>query len=196
MEARGRIRGGVGSVAGGGEGTVRPCLGVWVCRVWVVGGERSVWGVRLQTAGFPMSRSRGRHVGRGGSRCAGGEEGMWAVGVVGTLLWVVNVVKAQNQTEQEGAPPNADPRGSADICSILSCSLLACGGVRSASFASIVRRLLYDTAQRPRCATIMGNHMSEGDECEWHLDFRTQTDHQCPEAWVCHVHFATARRAG
>ena len=40
---------------------------------------------------------------------------MWAVGVVGTLLWVVNAVKAQNQTEQEGAPPNADPGGSADI---------------------------------------------------------------------------------
>ena len=32
MEACGRIWGGVGSVAGGGEGTVRPCLGVWVCR--------------------------------------------------------------------------------------------------------------------------------------------------------------------
>ena len=47
MEACGRIWGGVGSVAGGGEGTVRPCLGVWVCGVWVVGGERSVWGVRL-----------------------------------------------------------------------------------------------------------------------------------------------------
>ena len=54
-------------------------------------------------------------MGGGGSGCAGGEEGMWAVGVVGTLLWVVNAVKAQNQTEQEGAPPNADPGGSADI---------------------------------------------------------------------------------
>ena len=40
---------------------------------------------------------------------------MWAVGVGGMLLWVVNAVKAQNQTEQEGAPPNADPGGSADI---------------------------------------------------------------------------------
>ena len=36
---------------------------------------------------------------------------MWALGVVGMLLWVVNAVKAQNQTEQEGAPPNADPGG-------------------------------------------------------------------------------------
>ena len=71
----------------------------------MVGGERS---------GFFMFWSRGRHVGGGGSGCAGGEEGMWAVGVVGTLLWVVNAVKAQNQTEQEGAPPNADPGGSAD----------------------------------------------------------------------------------
>ena len=62
-----------------------------------------------------MFCSRGRHVGGGGSGCAGGEEGMWAVGVVGTLLWVVNAVKAQNQTEQEGAPPNADPGGSAHI---------------------------------------------------------------------------------
>ena len=43
-----------------------------------------------------MFWSRGRHVGGGGSGCAGGEEGMWAVGVVGTLLWVVNAVKAQN----------------------------------------------------------------------------------------------------
>ena len=80
----------------------------------MVGGERSVWGVRLQTTKFFMFWSRGRHVGGGGSGCAGGEEGMWAVGVVGTLLWVVNAVKAQNQTEQEGAPPNADPGGSAD----------------------------------------------------------------------------------
>ena len=40
---------------------------------------------------------------------------MWAVGVVGTFLWVVNAVKAQNQAEQEGAPPDADPGGSADI---------------------------------------------------------------------------------
>ena len=45
----------------------------------------------------------------------GCEEGMWAVGVVGTFLWVVNAVKAQNQAEQEGAPPDADPGGSADI---------------------------------------------------------------------------------
>ena len=39
---------------------------------------------------------------------------MWAVGAVGevgTLLWVVNAVKAQNHTKQEGAPPNADPGG-------------------------------------------------------------------------------------
>ena len=44
----------------------------------------------------------------------GEEEGMWvegAVGVVGTLLWAVSAVKAQNQTKQEGAPPNADPAG-------------------------------------------------------------------------------------
>ena len=42
---------------------------------------------------------------------------MWAVGAVGevgTLLWVVNAVKAQNHTKQEGAPPSADPGGSAD----------------------------------------------------------------------------------
>ena len=61
-----------------------------------------------------MFWSRGRQVGGRGGGYAGGEEGMWAVGVVGTLLWVVNAVKAQNQTEQEGAPPNADPGGSAD----------------------------------------------------------------------------------
>ena len=61
-----------------------------------------------------MFWSRGRHVGGGGGGCAGGEEGMWAVGVVGTLLWAVNAVRAQNQTEQEGAPPNAEPGGSAD----------------------------------------------------------------------------------
>ena len=39
---------------------------------------------------------------------------MWAVGAVGevgTLLWVVNAVKAQNHTKQEGAPPSADPGG-------------------------------------------------------------------------------------
>ena len=36
---------------------------------------------------------------------------MWAVGVVGTFLWVVNAVKAQNQAEQEGAPPDAEPGG-------------------------------------------------------------------------------------
>ena len=54
-------------------------------------------------------------MGGGGGGYAGGEEGMWAVGVVGTLLWVVNAVKAQNQTEQEGAPPIADPGGSAEI---------------------------------------------------------------------------------
>ena len=39
---------------------------------------------------------------------------MWAVGAVsevGTLLWVANSVKAQNQTKQEGAPPSADPGG-------------------------------------------------------------------------------------
>ena len=29
-------------------------------------------------------------MGGGGGGCAGGEEGMWAVGVVGTLLFVVN----------------------------------------------------------------------------------------------------------
>ena len=43
---------------------------------------------------------------------------MWAVGAVGevgTLLWVVNAVKAQNHTKQEGAPPSADPGGSADM---------------------------------------------------------------------------------
>ena len=40
-----------------------------------------------------------------------GKEGMWSVGVVGTLLWAVSAVKAQNQTKQEGAPPNADPGG-------------------------------------------------------------------------------------
>ena len=37
---------------------------------------------------------------------------MWAVGAVGevgTLLWVVNAVKAQNDTKQEGAPPSTDP---------------------------------------------------------------------------------------
>ena len=45
----------------------------------------------------------------------GGEEGM---GAVGTLLWAVSAVKAQNQTTQEGAPPNADPGGSADMCSL------------------------------------------------------------------------------
>ena len=41
----------------------------------------------------------------------GGEEGMWAVGAVGvgTLLWAVSAVKAQNQTKQEGAPLSADP---------------------------------------------------------------------------------------
>ena len=57
-------------------------------------------------------------MGGGGGGCAGGEEGMWAVGVVGTLLWVVNAVKAQNQTQQEGAPPNADPGGSADTSTV------------------------------------------------------------------------------
>ena len=57
----------------------------------------------------------------------GCEEGMWAVGVVGTFLWVVNAVKAQNQAEQEGAPPDADPGGSADphiIC--IRCSCRSC----------------------------------------------------------------------
>ena len=37
---------------------------------------------------------------------------MWAVGAVGevgTLLCVVNAVKAQNHTKQEGAPPSFDP---------------------------------------------------------------------------------------
>ena len=46
-----------------------------------------------------------------GSIWGGCEEGMWAVGVVGTFLWVVNAVKAQNQAEQEGAPPDAEPGG-------------------------------------------------------------------------------------
>ena len=50
---------------------------------------------------------------------------MWAVGAVGevgTLLWVVNAVKAQNHTKHEGAPPSADPGGSADIpLSVASC---------------------------------------------------------------------------
>ena len=39
---------------------------------------------------------------------------MWAVGAVGevgTLLWVVNAVKAQNLTKQEGVPPSADLGG-------------------------------------------------------------------------------------
>ena len=31
--------------------------------------------------------------------------------MVGTFLWVVNAVKAQNQAEQEGAPPDAEPGG-------------------------------------------------------------------------------------
>ena len=50
-----------------------------------------------------------------GSMWGGCEEGMRAVGVVGTFVWVVNAVKAQNQAEQEGAPPDADPGGSADM---------------------------------------------------------------------------------
>ena len=59
------------------------------------------------------------------SLSAGGEKDMYAdgavgvleerkvgaVGEVGTLLWVVNAVKAQNHTKQEGAPPSADPGG-------------------------------------------------------------------------------------
>ena len=78
----------------------------------MVGGERSVWGETInhwilyvleqRKASGRWGRwvcwRRGRHVGGG---CGG--------------LWVVNAVKAQNQTEQEGAPPNADPGGSADI---------------------------------------------------------------------------------
>ena len=61
-----------------------------------------------------LLEERGRHVRGWGGGCAGGGEGMWAVGAVGevgTLLWVVNAVKAQNHTKQEGAPPSADPGG-------------------------------------------------------------------------------------
>ena len=72
----------VGSVAGGGEGTVRPCLG-GVCRVWVVGGlggDYKYWIVMFWSRGWWgqwVCWRRGRHVGGG---------------MVGTLLWVVNVV--------------------------------------------------------------------------------------------------------
>ena len=88
MEACGRIWGGAGSVAGGGEGTVRPCLGVWVCRGcgW--------WAVRRW-----VCWRRGRHVGGGcgGNVVVGGERG-----------------EGTESNKQEGAPPNADPGGSAD----------------------------------------------------------------------------------
>ena len=51
---------------------------------------------------------------------------MWAVGAVGevgTLLWVVNAVKAQNHTKQEGAPPSADPRGVGGYIHAYTCTL-------------------------------------------------------------------------
>ena len=74
-------------------------------------GEESMWAAIEHYFLFSSFLS-----GEYGSMWGGCEEGMWAVGVVGTFLWVVNAVKAQNQAEQEGAPPDADPGGSADIC--------------------------------------------------------------------------------
>ena len=41
------------------------------------------------------------------------------MGEVGTLLWMVNAVKAQNHTKQEGAPPSADPGGVGGFCLVV-----------------------------------------------------------------------------
>ena len=85
--------GGAGGHAG--AAIVCKCGEGAVCAVWAA---RAVGAVGAARAEY-------------GSIWGGCEEGMWAVGVVGTFLWVVNAVKAQNQAEQEGAPPDAEPGG-------------------------------------------------------------------------------------
>ena len=72
---------------------------------------------------------------------------MWAVGAVGevgTLLWVVNAVKAQNHTKQEGAPPGADPGGSADnsLCSELDGQMLPLQHDHVAAHTMLLMRLI------------------------------------------------------
>ena len=70
----GCIWGGVGSVAGGGEGTVRPCLGRCGC------GACGWWPVSVvsEGAGCVWSCSTSKR-----ALSSGGEEGMWAVGGYG-----------------------------------------------------------------------------------------------------------------
>ena len=120
-----------------------------------------------------MFWSRGRHAGGWGSGCAGGEEGMWAVGVVGTLLWMANAVKAQKQTEQEGTPPNADPGGSAENLPQLEATGLEGGGApKNGAFdlcpmaACRFRGFLTvcPTRKRPLNAW---THMKRGIETRW-----------------------------
>ena len=84
--------------AGGAGGHVGAAI---VCKC----GEGAVCAVGAARAVRVVGVARAEY----GSIWGGCEEGMWAVGVVGTFLWVVNAVKAQNQAEQEGAPPDAEP---------------------------------------------------------------------------------------
>ena len=107
--------GGKRACGGGGEGGVRAVRDVRAVRVGGAGGHAgaaivckcgegavcAVWAARAVGA---VGAARAEY----GSIWGGCEEGMWAVGVVGTFLWVVNAVKAQNQAEQEGAPPDAE----------------------------------------------------------------------------------------
>ena len=75
--------------------------------VGVVGAVWVVWG----GVGGDHRTLKRKHVRGWGGGFGGGEEGTWAVGAVGEMG---TLVKAQNHTKQEGAPPSADPGGSAD----------------------------------------------------------------------------------